>query len=227
MALEDDRARRRPRRALRRPSLCVPRLREARGVRVLLLRSDLQIVELHLYQSINPTLVLSQLPIPPSPSPLACRGQSTLTRSITSLGRCAVRARSAASAPGFAATLVGAGQDVSSSVSARSCEGQSGQRTKLFGHVEPIDEWVLCSFIHTGTYASVTPHSVCLCTSRQLCRHLGALATDPAGQLDVLGHDRHALGVDGAEVGVLEEADQVGLAGLLEREHGQRLEPEV
>ena len=57
--------------------------------------------------------------------------------------------------------------------------------------------------------------------------HLGALATDPAGELDVLGHDGHALGVDRAEVGVLEEPDEVGLGGLLEREHGGALEAEV
>ena len=41
---------------------------------------------------------------------------------------------------------------------------------------------------------------------------LGALTTDAAGEQDVLGHDGDALGVDGAEVGVLEEADEVSLA---------------
>ena len=55
----------------------------------------------------------------------------------------------------------------------------------------------------------------------------GALATDAAGELHVLGHDGDALGVDGAEVGVLEEADHVGLGGLLEGEHGGALETEV
>ena len=44
---------------------------------------------------------------------------------------------------------------------------------------------------------------------------LGALAADPPGQLDVLGHDGDPLSVDGAQVGVLEEADQVGLGGFL------------
>ena len=53
---------------------------------------------------------------------------------------------------------------------------------------------------------------------------LGALATDAAGELDVLGHDGDALGVDGAQVGVLEEANEVGLRGLLERDDGRRLE---
>jgi len=56
---------------------------------------------------------------------------------------------------------------------------------------------------------------------------LGALATDAAGELDVLGHDGHALGVDGAKVGVLEEANEVGLRGLLERDDSRRLEAEV
>jgi len=41
------------------------------------------------------------------------------------------------------------------------------------------------------------------------------------------GHDGDALGVDGAEVGVLEEADQVRLGGLLEREDRVRLEAQV
>ncbi|XP_030301208.1 uncharacterized protein LOC103531178 [Calypte anna] len=36
----------------------------------------------------------------------------------------------------------------------------------------------------------------------------GALAADAPGQLDVLGHDGDALGVDGAQVGVLEEPHQ-------------------
>ncbi|KAK4828948.1 LOW QUALITY PROTEIN: hypothetical protein QYF61_001569 [Mycteria americana] len=55
----------------------------------------------------------------------------------------------------------------------------------------------------------------------------GALAADAAGQLDVLGHDGDALGVDGAEVGVLEEPHQVGLARLLQRHHGRALEAQV
>ena len=33
--------------------------------------------------------------------------------------------------------------------------------------------------------------------------------------------------MDRAQVGVLEEADQVGLGGLLQREHGARLEAQV
>ena len=56
---------------------------------------------------------------------------------------------------------------------------------------------------------------------------LGALSPDPPGQLDVLGHDGDPLGVDGTEVGVLEEPHEVGLTGLLESHHGGALEAEV
>ncbi len=50
-------------------------------------------------------------------------------------------------------------------------------------------------------------------------KHLRALATDAACELDVLGHDRDTLGVDGTEIRVLEEADKVRLSGLLESEY--------
>ena len=56
---------------------------------------------------------------------------------------------------------------------------------------------------------------------------LSPLATDTAGKLDVLGHDRDTLGVDGAQVGVLEEADQVSLAGLLQSHDGGALEAQI
>lgn len=56
---------------------------------------------------------------------------------------------------------------------------------------------------------------------------LGTLTTDAPGQLDVLGHDGDTLGVDGAQVGVLKETDEVSLAGLLESHDSRGLEPEV
>ena len=45
--------------------------------------------------------------------------------------------------------------------------------------------------------------------------------------MHILGHDGDSLGVDGAEVGVLEEADHVSLGGFLESENGGGLESEV
>ena len=59
-----------------------------------------------------------------------------------------------------------------------------------------------------------------LTRQRGPARHLGALATDAARKLNVLGHDGHALGVDRAQVGVLEQADEVGLTHLLEGQDG-------
>jgi hypothetical protein len=56
---------------------------------------------------------------------------------------------------------------------------------------------------------------------------LSTLSTDSAGQLDVLGHDGDTLGVDGAQVGILEQTDEVGLAGLLEGHDGRGLEAQV
>jgi len=62
----------------------------------------------------------------------------------------------------------------------------------------------------------------------QATRHsLGTLSTDATGQLNVLGHDGNALGVDGAEVGILEEANQVRLRRLLQGHHGRRLEAQI
>uniref|UniRef100_A0AAQ4RNK7 Core Histone H2A/H2B/H3 domain-containing protein n=2 Tax=Gasterosteus aculeatus aculeatus TaxID=481459 RepID=A0AAQ4RNK7_GASAC len=48
-----------------------------------------------------------------------------------------------------------------------------------------------------------------------------SLPADAAGQLDVFGHDGDPLGVDGAQVGVLEQAHQVSLAGLLQSHNGK------
>ena len=56
---------------------------------------------------------------------------------------------------------------------------------------------------------------------------LGPLATDPPSQLDILGHDGHPLGMDGAEVGVLKETHQVSLTSFLKSHHSRALEPQV
>ncbi len=56
---------------------------------------------------------------------------------------------------------------------------------------------------------------------------LSALSTDAAGQLDVFGHDSDSLGVDGAQVGVLKQTDQVSLAGLLQGHDSGALEAQI
>ena len=45
-----------------------------------------------------------------------------------------------------------------------------------------------------------------------------SLASDSSGELEILWHDSNSLGVDGSEVGVFEETDEVGLGGFLEGE---------
>merc|ERR1711911_6711 len=64
-------------------------------------------------------------------------------------------------------------------------------------------------------------------SERRWALDLSALSADAAGQLDVLGHDGDSLGVDGAQVGVLEETNQVGLGSFLESHDSGRLEPQV
>ena len=54
-----------------------------------------------------------------------------------------------------------------------------------------------------------------------------AFTSDAPRQLDVLDEDGDALGVDGAQVGVLEETNEVGLGSLLQGHDGGALEAEV
>ena len=58
-------------------------------------------------------------------------------------------------------------------------------------------------------------------------RNLRTLTAQTTGKLDVLGLDSDTLGVDGAQVGVFEEGDEVGLNGLLKSTDGGGLETEV
>lgn len=45
--------------------------------------------------------------------------------------------------------------------------------------------------------------------------HSSSLPTDAASQLDIFGHDGDTLGMDGTEVSVLEQANQIGLRSFL------------
>ena len=56
---------------------------------------------------------------------------------------------------------------------------------------------------------------------------LGAFSADSSGELDILRHDGHALGVDGAKVGVFKQSDEIRLGRLLQGADGGRLEPEI
>jgi histone H3 len=65
-------------------------------------------------------------------------------------------------------------------------------------------------------------HSVPTATTR-----LVPLATETTSELEVLWLDGDTLSVNGGQVGVLEEGDEVGLGSLLEGHDGRRLESEV
>ena len=56
---------------------------------------------------------------------------------------------------------------------------------------------------------------------------LSTFSTNTTSQLDVFGHDCHTLGVDGTQVGVLKESNEVSLTGLLEGHDSRALESEV
>ena len=45
--------------------------------------------------------------------------------------------------------------------------------------------------------------------------------------MNILGHDSNTLGVNGTQVGVLKESNEVGLGGLLEGEDSSTLETKV
>ena len=55
----------------------------------------------------------------------------------------------------------------------------------------------------------------------------GPLAPDTTGQLHVLWHDSASTSVNCAEVGVLKQANQVGLGGFLKGKDGGGLDPHV
>ena len=53
------------------------------------------------------------------------------------------------------------------------------------------------------------------------------LIADAASELHISGHDGHTLGVDGAQVGILEQGDEVSLSSLLESHNGRSLETKI
>merc|ERR1712215_221637 len=56
---------------------------------------------------------------------------------------------------------------------------------------------------------------------------LRPLAPDPPCKLDILGHDSDPLSVDGAQVGILKQANKVGFTCFLESHHCGGLEPQI
>ena len=65
-------------------------------------------------------------------------------------------------------------------------------------------------------------------TQRNAIRlRLVPLATDPGSQMNIFGHDGHSLGMDGTQVGVLEETHEIRLCRLLQSKDRMALETQV
>ena len=60
-----------------------------------------------------------------------------------------------------------------------------------------------------------------------LGRGLGVLSTDATSENHILLHDGHTLGMDGAQVRVLEQRNEVSLRSLLKGSDGRTLETEI
>jgi len=56
---------------------------------------------------------------------------------------------------------------------------------------------------------------------------LSTFSADTASQLDILGHDGDTLGVNSAQVGILEQTNEVSLGSFLESHDGRGLESQV
>jgi len=67
----------------------------------------------------------------------------------------------------------------------------------------------------------------CVFSVRLFVTCLCPLSPDAASQLDVLWHDGHTLGMDGTQVCILEESNQVSFSGLLKSKHSGALEAEI
>ena len=57
--------------------------------------------------------------------------------------------------------------------------------------------------------------------------HLNAFSTDTTSQVNITDHDGDTLAVDGAQVDILKETDQVGFSSFLQGSNGSGLETQV
>lgn len=61
----------------------------------------------------------------------------------------------------------------------------------------------------------------------KVANNLSTFSTDSSGQLDILWHDGDTFGVDGAQVGIFEETDEVSFRCFLKGHDGRALETQV
>ena len=67
------------------------------------------------------------------------------------------------------------------------------------------------------------PKCLCFCDGGTL----RLLSSDSSGQLDILWHDGNSPGVNGTQIGVIEQPNKVSLCCFLETQYCRRLEPQV
>ena len=58
-------------------------------------------------------------------------------------------------------------------------------------------------------------------------KDLRTFSADTASELNILGHDSNALGVDSTQVGILEKTNKVSFGGFLEGQDGRSLESKI
>ena len=68
---------------------------------------------------------------------------------------------------------------------------------------------------------------VVLKNTRLVPKDLRTLATNTTGKLNILGHDGHTLGVNGTQVGIFKESNQVSFCSLLQGKHSRSLETKI
>jgi len=65
-------------------------------------------------------------------------------------------------------------------------------------------------------------------SNKSICMRLrGPFSPETTSESKIFGLNSDTLGVDGSQVGIFEERDEVGLAGLLKGQDGARLEAQV
>lgn len=94
--------------------------------------------------------------------------------------------------------------------------------------MQPVEE---CLHADVEMFSSLESQASRIITKSKkatiITKRLRALPPQAASELDILALDGDTLSVDGAEVGILEEGDEVSLDGLLEGADGGRLEAQV
>ena len=84
--------------------------------------------------------------------------------------------------------------------------------------------FLLCRIYPIASDGKLNEFKHCICMLRETREEfiycLGTFSADATSQLDVFGHDGDTFGVDGAEIGVFKETNEVCFGGFLQRKNG-------